>query len=514
MPRVNKSGRRFLQLIVTVLIISTISFGAAQSPPVLAYSPAEGLRSTAPEQQGIDSQKLAEALDGIRQRNMNIHSLLIVRSGFVVLDAYFYPYDEKDLHDIASVTKSLTSALVGIAIGQGKIKAVNQPLLQFFPGRSIANQEPRKERLTLEHLLSMTSGLDCKFQPGELTLRQMKQSQDWTQFMLDLPMAADPGSKFVYCSGGTHLLSAIISQTTGQNELEFARQTLFNPLGITEVLWPSDPQGINHGWGDLRMHPRDLAKLGLLWLNRGVWEGKSIVPASWVDESTRVHAKTSMDSDYGYGWWVKTHDPPFAYEAVGRGGQRVTVVPSKNLIVVMTGGGFEPGEVRPLLLPAIKSDQALPENRAGIARLAEALTAATKPPSSHSAPLLPEMARTISGKSYLLETNALGLKKLSLSFASQTEAALRLTFVDNHAEARPVGLDGVPRISPNGRYGLPAAVKGWWEGPQTFVLDYDEIGNVNHYQIRLKFNGAQISVEVTERTHDVEAKFAGKLESE
>ena len=184
----------------------------------------------------------------------------------------------------------------------------------------------------------MTSGLDCKFQPGELTLRQMKQSQDWTQFMLDLPMAADPGSKFVYCSGGTHLLSAIISQTTGQNELEFARQTLFNPLGITEVLWPSDPQGINHGWGDLRMHPRDLAKLGLLWLNRGVWEGKSIVPASWVDESTRVHAKTSMDSDYGYGWWVKTHDLPFAYEAVGRGGQRVTVVPSKNLVVVISRG--------------------------------------------------------------------------------------------------------------------------------------------------------------------------------
>src|SRR3989442_5219444 len=106
MPRVNKSGRRFLQLIVTVIIISTISFGAAQSPPVPAYSPAEGLRSTAPEQQGIDSQKLAEALDGIRQRNMNIHSLLIVRNGLVVLDADSMPYDDKDLADIASVTKS------------------------------------------------------------------------------------------------------------------------------------------------------------------------------------------------------------------------------------------------------------------------------------------------------------------------------------------------------------------------------------------------------------------------
>ena len=505
-----------LLLLPLIVFFATVPVSPQSTQSIAAptYWPTDGWRSTTPEQQGIDSDKLADALDYIRKNEINVHSLLIIRNGYVVLDAYFYPYDEKDLHDIASVTKSLTSALVGIAIGQGKIKAVSQPLLQLFPGRSIANREQRKERLTVEHLLSMTGGLDCKFQSGELTLRQMKQSQDWTQFMLDLPMVAEPGSKFVYCSGGTHLLSAIISQTTGKNELEFARQTLFKPLGITEVLWPSDPQGVNHGWGDLRMHPRDMAKIGLLWLNRGVWKGKPIVPASWVDESTRVHAKTSLDSDYGYGWWVKTHDIPFAYEAVGRGGQRVTVVPSKNLVVVMTGGGFEPSDVRPLLLPAIKSDQALPENRARVARLAAALEAATKPPPSNSAPPLPETARTVSGKSYLFEANALGLRKLSLTFASPTEAALRLTFMDNHAEVRPVGLDGVPRISPNGRYGLPAAVKGWWEGPQTFVLDYDEIGNVNHYQIRLKFNGEHVSVEVTERTHDVEAKFAGKLESE
>lgn len=513
MLRVNKPCRRFLQFVFMIsLVTSTISSGAAQTATASAYWPTEGWRSTTPEQQGFDSQKLAEALENLRQRNRGIHSLLIVRNGYVVLDAYFYPYDEKDLHDIASVTKSLTSALVGMAIDQGKIKAVNQPLLQIFP--SAANREPRKERLTVEHLLSMTSGLDCKFEPGELTLRQMRESRNWTQFMLDLPMTAEPGSEFVYCSGGMHLLSAIISRTTGKNELEFARQTLFNPLGITEVLWPSDPQGVSHGWGDLCMHPRDMAKLGLLWLNHGVWEGKPIVPASWVDESTRVHAKTSFDSDYGYGWWVKTHDMPFAYEAVGRGGQRVNVVPSKNLVVVITGGGFDPAEVRPLLLPALKSDQPLPENRAGVARLAAALTAVTKPPASNSAPPLPETARTVSGKSYVMETNTLGLKKLSLTFASQTEAAVGLTFLDNHTEARPVGLDGVPRISPNGRYGLRVAVKGWWEGRETFVLDYDEIGNINHYQVRLKFNGAHIWVEVTERSNDVEAKFSGKLESE
>src|SRR2546422_8986711 len=130
MLRVNKAGRRFLQLVVIVLVTSTISYGAGKIAAVPTYWPTEGWRSTTPEQQGFDSQKLAEALEVVRQRNINIHSLLIVRNGFVVLDAYFYPYDEKDLHDIASITKSLTSTLVGIAIGQGKIKSVNQPLLQ------------------------------------------------------------------------------------------------------------------------------------------------------------------------------------------------------------------------------------------------------------------------------------------------------------------------------------------------------------------------------------------------
>src|SRR5436305_14193741 len=146
-----------------------------------------------------------------------------------------------------------------------------------------------------------------------------------------------------------HLLSAIISRTTGMSAHECARRSLFEPLGIRDEIWPSDPQGVSHGWGNLHLHPRDMAKLGYLWLNEGAWDGRRIVPPDWVAESTRVHAKTGTESDYGYGWLIKAQGNHSVYEASGRGGQRISVVPDKNLIVVLTGGGFQPGDIGQLL---------------------------------------------------------------------------------------------------------------------------------------------------------------------
>jgi len=272
--------------------------GQAVSPQ---YWPTQGWRATTPEQQGIDSAQLAEVLDYIREHQVNIHSLLLIRNGYVALDAYFYPYDKASFHDVASVTKSITTALIGIALDRGKIQSLHQPVYTLFPNRKIAHLETRKERLSVEHLAMMSSGLDCQFEPGEITLQQMRESNDWTQFMLDLPMVAAPGEKSVYCSGGMHLLSSLITQTTGVSALSFARQALFAPLGIKEATWPSDAQGVSHGWGDLHLHPHDMAKIGYLWLNHGMWDGQRIVSAEWVKESTRAHAITGRGSDYGYG---------------------------------------------------------------------------------------------------------------------------------------------------------------------------------------------------------------------
>ncbi|MGD1082922.1 MAG: serine hydrolase, partial [Candidatus Sulfotelmatobacter sp.] len=195
------------------------------------YWPTHGWRSSSPEAQGMDSAKLALAFDYVRLHEIPIHSLLIVRNGYVVLDAYFYPFQAGQVHDAASVTKSITSTLIGIAIAEHKLSSVQQPVLSLFPDRKVDNRDNRKDRITIEHLLSMTSGLDCHVDHGEITLKEVMQSKNWVQFMLDLPMVAEPGSKFEYCSGGMHLLSGIISQSTGISALEFARRELFQPLG-------------------------------------------------------------------------------------------------------------------------------------------------------------------------------------------------------------------------------------------------------------------------------------------
>ena len=236
----------------------------------------------------MDSGKLADMFDVVRQKKIPIHSLQVIRNGYLVLDAYFYPYKDGDTHDTASVTKSVTATLVGMAIDQRLIPSVQEPVVSFFKTRNIANPDPRKQAITVEDLLTMRPGLDCDERDGERTLHEMRQHSDWVQFMLDRPMAGRSGESFVYCSPTMHLLSALLREATRQTALEFARRTLFASLGIQNAEWPSDSQGNNFGWGDLHLHPRDMAKLGFLYLHDGVWEGRQLL--SRDRKSTRLNS--------------------------------------------------------------------------------------------------------------------------------------------------------------------------------------------------------------------------------
>ena len=195
------------------------------------------------------------------------------------------------------------TTLIALAVEQGKLK-LDDPMLSFFPDRTIANRHARKERISVRHLASMSSGLDCTAANDEQTLHEMEQSDDYVQFTLDRKMISEPGAHFVYCSPGMHMLSAILQKATGMTSLEFAQKNLFAPLGIHDVIWPADAQGISHGWGDIHIHPHDMAKIGLLWLNHGQWNGKQIVPTEWVEQSVTTQLKTGDDDDYGYGWWI------------------------------------------------------------------------------------------------------------------------------------------------------------------------------------------------------------------
>jgi len=478
-----------LALLALVLILQQFSTST--------YWPTQGWRTSTPEEQGFDSAKLAEGLQVIRQNGTRIHSLLIVRNGEVFVDAYFYPYDGSTYHDLASVTKSVMTTLIGIAADQGKLD-LDQPMLSFFPERTVANRDARKERITVRHLASMTAGLDCDERNDQATLQAMRASEDWVQFALDRRVVWEPGTHFVYDGLGMHLLSAILQQATGMTALDFARANLFEPLGIHDVYWPADPQGYTHGWGDLCLRPHDMAKLGFLFLNQGRWENHQIVSSAWVTGSTERQAATGADrnDDYGYGWWVSRPDNEFTFfRADGRGGQYILVVPSLNLVLVTTGGGFSMGEIDPYLVAAIgDTEKPLPANPGGVARLEAVVAELGQPPPAQAVPPPPETAQAISGKSYTFEPNPIGLLSLRLDFDDTAEAILRLEFAgEPSARVVGVGLDGVYRSSYGGR---PAVARGSWVDASTFVVDYNEGPGLATYTLRMHFDGNRMLFEV------------------
>ncbi|OYT92262.1 MAG: 6-aminohexanoate hydrolase [Burkholderiales bacterium PBB3] len=489
----------------TALFVGAALAATAEDAPW----PTLGWRHSSPEAQGLDSDVLADAFDYVRDHDTRIHSLTIVRNGHIVLDAYFWPFQNGQLHDVASVTKSVTTTLAGIAIGQGAFAGLSQPLTSIFSGRAIAKLDERKQRLSLKNLMSMSSGLDCQAAHGEITLGQMRQSKDWTQFMLDRSMTGEPGNRFEYCSGGMHVLSAAITKATGLSALQFAQRELFAPLGISKVTWPADTQGISYGWGDLRLEPRDMAKLGYLWLNHGRWEDRQIIPKRWMEAATQEQARPPYtDQKYGYGLWLHTSRRPPEFEAVGRGGQRITVVPEKSIVVVFTGGQFEPGEVGAFIGRALKADQPLPENPLGTARLAVAVREAAMPrlPTSY----VPPLAKKVSGRRYTLAANPLNLKSFVLTFSDTPGPQLELEVGDLRNGPRPLGLNGVPRVSAGGPSDLPVALTGTWERENTFFLEYNELGSINTYRLRLRFTGDDVDVTLSERSQVIpSARFRG-----
>jgi hypothetical protein len=279
-------------------------------------------------------------------------------------------------------------------------------------------------------------------------------------------MVQEPGKNFCYDSPGMHLLSAILQESTGMTALDFARQYLFGPLGIQEVIWESDPQGYTHGWGDLHLKPHDAAKLGYLWLNMGVWDGIQIVSAAWVKDAVKPHTSAGGD-DYGYGWWVSED----SYSASGRGGQKIAVVPTLSAIVVTTGSGFEYDEIDPYLIASVSDPtKPLPANPAGVAQLEAALTSLVKLPPPLPVGPLPEIAQAISGKTYVFEPNSAMLDSLCLEFNDPAEAIMYLRFQGNDVIWR-IGLDNKYRQSSDG-----SEIRGYWENDQTFVIEVFDVG--------------------------------------
>jgi CubicO group peptidase (beta-lactamase class C family) len=323
----------------------------------------------------MDSQRLAATLDYIQQHDLDVHGLLVVRHGYAVLEVYYPPYGPHIRHGTASVGKSFTGALIGIAIHEGLIEGLDQKVAGFFPDHPDWQDDPLKQAMTIEHLLTMTSGLDwpesaVPYSSPYNVLGQMMRSADWVGFVLDRPMAAAPGTAFNYSSGASHLLSAILQKATGTRTITFATDHLFQPLGIRPVSWRSDPRGTAFGAGGLWLTPRELAGFGQLYLQGGVWDGEQIVPAAWVEASIAPQVSAhGAASHYGYQWWVRGSG---TFAAHGYRGQRIFVLPHLDMVVAVTADlpGSEPSLLlRNFIIPAARSTGPLPANPEALARL-------------------------------------------------------------------------------------------------------------------------------------------------
>ena len=307
--------------------------------------PGEEWPTSEPEQLGLETGKLEALLARVDEKRLDLHSVLVIRNGYLVFEWYDEGNGPSRKHVLYSVTKSFTGTLVGIAIDQGLMEGVGQPLSDFLPVAASTNPDTRKNGLTLENLLTMQAGLE--WSEGEPTYREMYTHPNWVAYMLDKPIAEEPGTSLNYCSGCSHLLAAALTQAVGGDFIAFARENLFEPLGITDISWEKDPQGIPIGGWGMYLTPRDMARLGYLYLRQGSWNGRQVVSSEWVAASTQTHVMSDEWMGYGYHWWI--YPSLHAYAALGLGGQTVFVLPEQDLVVVFTADNTDHAELVELI---------------------------------------------------------------------------------------------------------------------------------------------------------------------
>jgi CubicO group peptidase (beta-lactamase class C family) len=360
-----KQALRFF--LVAAFFLLAVSCGSTTGGAV--YWPTDGWRSSPPEEQGMDPKALSRIDYYVKETFPAVKGVLVVRNGHVVFEKYYQGYDRSDYHHVWSVTKSVTSALVGIALKEGHIENLDQRLPEFFPEHFGAGTDPRKRQIAIEDLLTMTNGFRLNTLADPEGFDRIISSEDVVAAAIGQPMYREPGEVFTYNEGDAHLLSAILTKTTRQSALAYAHENLFGPLGIDSdpdasieadpanlgrferagFVWADDGQGNSMGGFGLKLTPRDMAKLGYLYLQDGRWEGRQIVPKGYVQASTHEQVQTDQGTvGYGYLWWTRELEGYQAFYAHGHGGQFIYVIPQLELVAVIVSEEPGRGEIVPM----------------------------------------------------------------------------------------------------------------------------------------------------------------------
>lgn len=495
-----------------------LGFGAAgltiaATQPISSWAgPAKTakLPRSLPETQGVAPGGLLDFVNTLDTKKLNVHSLMVVRHGQVVAEGWWAPYAPQLKHTLYSLSKSFTSTAVGMAVAEKRL-SVDDKVISFFPKEVPATVSANLAAMRVKDLLTMNTGHDKDSTPA---MRE-GENNSWVKAFLALPVEHQPGTFYVYNSGATYMLSAIVQKLTGQTVLEYLKPRLFSPLGIEGADWEVSPQGINTGGWGLRLKTEDIAKFGQLYLQKGMWNGKRLLPESWIDVATSAVVpskggkgdKTVNDwiQGYGYQFWQCRHD---AYRGDGAFGQFCIVLPKEDAVVAITS---ESADMQGILnavwdhvLPALRG-QGLSAAKATQAALNQKLASlALVPPVMESfSPLVDK----INNKTFSLADNSLHAKSITLNFGKDgcvfklqdDQGAYQITcginrWVEGTTTFPVAPLTLTPTVVPGGDVRKVAA-SGTWQDLNTFLMTWRFIETAHYETVTCRFGPDSVQVE-------------------
>jgi CubicO group peptidase (beta-lactamase class C family) len=476
----------------------------AQHRPIAPSQKSTSLARSSPERQGISSADILAFVEAADKDIDAMNSFMLVRHGHVVAEGWWGPYDRDTPHMLYSLSKSFVSTAVGLAIFEGKLSLDDQ-VLKFFPEESPAEPSVNLRAMRVRDLLRMNTG-----HQSEAPIRAddpTKSNDLWTKTFLAHPVPFKPGTHFLYNSPATYMLSAIVQKVTGITLVDYLRPRLFEPLGFKDPQWSTNPQGITVGAYGLSVRTEEIARFGVLYLQKGTWNGKQLIPASWVEQATSMQtsngsAPTSdWDQGYGYQFWRSRHN---TFRGDGAFGQYCMVLPEQDAVVVITSGVRDMQKVMNLvwdkLLPAMKPGR-LPENATARRQLESRLAELTvKLPRAASTLSL---ASRISGKWYEFAENDRGVKAVALDFNSSSPALIVQTA--NGETRTPIGMNSWSRSRGSFTNGLDhflsvpenplVAASGAWSGENTFTVKIVLYETPFYSTVNFKFEGNRMLID-------------------
>jgi CubicO group peptidase (beta-lactamase class C family) len=389
------------------------------------------LQRTSPEQQGVASSAILAFIEALDRNVHDVHGVMLLRHGSVIAEGWWSPYRAEYPHMLFSLSKSFTSTAVGLAVSEGYF-SLNDPIVSFFLDEAPAKISDNLVAMRVRDLLSMSSGHGA----DTWIYTDDTYDIDWTPRLLAQTVVHQPGTQFVYNSGATYLLSALVQKTTGQNLIDYLTPRLFEPLGIENPTWSQTSQGVSLGGIGLKITTEDIARFGHLYLQHGLWNGQQLLPENWIAEATSAQASNgdpAVASDwtqgYGFQFWRCQHN---IYRGDGAFGQLCIVMPEQDAVLAITGGYGDMQQVMELtwehLLPAMNTDT-LPENTEAHTALTDKLSHLRLP--TVQGQVTSSIASQVSGRTYQVDANQYGIQTLSLNF---TESGCTLTVKTDSAK--------------------------------------------------------------------------------